>query len=263
MWKYIRAAFLLRIRRVPVNLIFVAAVIALGAVREWRPIWLFGGWLEAAYLFFLASSTRFQKWVDGQQLLAEQMDPELQRQRLLSQLAPNTRKRYDALAGKCENALDIARRNGAEEFSLQTLRDGLARLSWLYLKLLLGRQFLEMQNPSSAAGLDRQIDEISAELSKPTLSDALRKSKSETLRILRRRWELLSRRAQTIDEINADLARIEAEVDLAVENAALGSAAPHSTFSVTLATATLETDLFGASQPAVESVDRMYEKGGA
>ncbi|MDW8262804.1 MAG: hypothetical protein RMJ35_09795, partial [Phycisphaerales bacterium] len=88
-------------------------------------------------------------------------------------------------------------------------------------------------------------------------------SKEETLRILQRRMELLARRAQTIAEIEADLVRIEAEVDLALENATLGPQATCVTGSVKLATTMLESDLFGASQRDVDALDASYRSAAA
>lgn len=264
MWKYVRRAFLATARlplvgRVPFNLIFVAIVLAAGV--RWRAVWMFGAWMEAAYLLLLAGNPRFQKVVDAEELAAERSDPELQRRRLVTQLDPAPRARLQQLQSRCERAIDIARGHGQEEFALQSQRDGLDRLAWLYLKLLLARQLLDAQGKTtSAAALRAQGDQIEAELRSDGLVATVRQAKEETLRILRRRLELHERRGQAIAEIEADLDRIEAEVDLAVEHATLGPAGTRPAGEVRLATAMLESELFGDSQSTVEALDRVYEK---
>lgn len=267
MLRYLQRAFWATVRlpglgRVPFNVMYVAAVFALGFVRELRPIWIFGAALEMVYLYFLASNARFQKMVDAEDLAAEREDPALQRQRLTQQLAKPARDRLAGLERKCSSAIDIAHRNGAEPYATQSQKDGLDRLGWIYLKLLLARQMLNSHEQTTGETSVRiQLEKLQTELAYNQLPPTVRESKLETQRILERRLELLSRRTQTTSEIDADLARIEAEVDLAVENAALGPAAMGVGGSVKLATSMLESDLFGSSRNDVESVDQSF--GGA
>jgi hypothetical protein len=264
MWKYIRRAFLATVRlplvgRVPFNVIFVALVFAAGV--RWRAVWMFGAWLEAAYLLLLAGSPRFQKVVDAEELERQRSDPHLQRQRLIDQLDPPTRARLTQIQNKCDHAVNIARGHGQEEFALQSQRDGLDRLTWLYLKLLLAGQLLNAQGKTtSAVGLRAQCEQLESDLRSSGLAETVRQSKEETLRIIRRRLELHERRVQALAEIEADLDRIEAEVDLAVEHATLGPAGARPSGEVRLATAMLESELFGESQSTVEALDRVYEK---
>lgn len=263
MWKYLRRAFFATVRLpligpVPFNVILVAILFAAGL--RWRAVWIFGAWLEAAYLLLLAGNPRFQKVVDAEERQREQSDPHLQRQRLISRLNPATRARLARLEERCDQAIEIARGHGQEDFSLQSHRDGLDRLTWLYLKLLLARQLLEEQSQTaSAASLREQCEQIESELLRE-LPESVHQAKTETLRILRRRLELYERRRQASIEINADLDRIEAEVDLAVEHATLGPAGIRPTGEVRLATAMLESELFGESQATVEALDRVYER---
>jgi hypothetical protein len=49
-------------------------------------------------------------------------------------------------------------------------------------------------------------------------------------------------------------------VDLAVEHATLGPAGSRPAGEVRLATAMLESELFGDAQATVEALDRVYEK---
>ncbi len=267
MVRYLKRAFFATVKlpvfgRVPLNLFIVALAFAAGFNREWRAVWLFGAWVEFAYLWVLVTNKRFQNAVDAEVFASEQSDPDLQRRRLISQLTPDARARLETLARKSLAAVEAARRGGTEEYELQSQRDGLDRMSWFYLKLLLARQLLMTQEPNAAGSqLRRQISELEQQLVARGGSEAVRQSKQETLRILNRRLELLQRRGQALEEIDADLARIEAQADLAVENAALGPQSMSLAGNITLASAMLETDLFGASQSAVDSLDRTFGPG--
>lgn len=265
MLRYIKRAFFATARlplvgRVPFNLLFVAVIFAAGFNREWRPIWLFGAWVELAYLWVLATNSRFQKAVDAEELAREQTDPEAQRRRLMKQLAPDLARRLGLLQQRCDRAIETARQAGIEEFALQSQRDGLERLSWLYLKLLLARQMLTAQDAGSTQQtLQTQMERLRADIAASSASESVLQSKQETLRILERRSELLARRGQALEEIDADLARIDAQADLAVENASLGTEAPHFGPTITMTTAMMESDLFGAARQTVESLDQRYQ----
>ncbi len=265
MLRYLKRAFFATARlplvgRAPFNVLFVALIFAAGFNREWRSIWLFGAWIELAYLWVLATNKRFQNAVDAEALAQEQTDPQAQRRRLVKQLAPEAMRRLDQLQSQCNQAIDTARRSGTEDYALQSQRDGLDRLSWFYLKLLLARQMLTTQEPNAAAAeMRRQMSQLEKDVASTTGSPSVRESKAETLRILRRRFELLQRRGEALEQIDADLARIEAEAALAVDNASLGPQSEHFGGTITLATAMLETDLFGASQLTVDALDQRYQ----
>lgn len=267
MWKYVRRAFFATVRvpligRVPVNAILVA--LALVAGFRYRAVWLFAAWAEAAYLLLLASHPRFQKVVDAEELAAAAADPALQRRRLLEQLTPGARERQASLERRCERALELSRQHGVEEFALQPTTDALRRLAWLHLKLLLARQALNLPEKQPLPdALRAQVRELERELGDPSLPPSVREARQETLRILHRRIELLDRRALAMQQVEADLDRIEAEVDLAVEHATLGPGAANAAApvgAVRLTTALLESELFGEQQTTVEALDRLYEK---
>lgn len=267
MWKYVRRAFFATVPiplvgRVPLNAIFVAAAAAAGL--RYRAVWVFAAWLEAAYLLLLSSNARFQKVVDAEELAAAAADPELQRRRLAEQLTPGARERQASLERRCDRAVELARQNGVEEFVLQSNVDALRRLSWLHLKLLLARQALNLPEKQALPdALRAQAAELDRELADPSLPESVREAKRETRRILERRIELLDRRGLAMQQVEADLDRIEAEVDLAVEHATLGPGAANAAApagEVRLTTALLESELFGDQQNTVEALDRLYEK---
>ncbi len=89
------------------------------------------------------------------------------------------------------------------------------------LRLLVVQQRLTEQAASEPANLDQRITGLEHELADAALGATPRGSKAATLELLLRRRDNRTRRGQSTAEIEADLARIEAQVDLAAENAAL------------------------------------------
>jgi hypothetical protein len=88
---------------------------------------------------------------------------------------------------------------------------------------------------------------------------ALRQSQSATLEILRQRLRNLERSEQTLKQIDSDLARIEAQVDLAFESATLQGGGEMLAANLELASETLKEGLdFGDWEKAVASVDQAY-----
>jgi hypothetical protein len=77
------------------------------------------------------------------------------------------------------------------------------------------------ENEADGNRLQADIVAIGRELGDPALSAAARESKTATLALLKRRAENVARRRQTLEEIASDLARIEAQVALVLENTTL------------------------------------------
>ena len=63
MFKYLKAAFLVRRGGVPINVLALAALIGLGFLHP--AFWIAGALLEGSFLFGLANTERFQKLTDG------------------------------------------------------------------------------------------------------------------------------------------------------------------------------------------------------
>ena len=151
------------------------------------------------------------------------------------QLVPPAQRRLADLEAKAARAVDLARKQGAEDYILDANHDALQKLSWLYLKLLLGRQYLSSQESQATEQvLLGSITSLQKELAGDDLAPTLRESKAETLKILQKRHENLERREQTLAEIDSDLTRIEAQIDLAVENATMSGQAQAVSSNITL-----------------------------
>jgi hypothetical protein len=125
-WRYIREAFWARpeiagLGKVPVNVIFLAG---LGA--------------EVAYLYACFTNDRFRRWVDARNLVAEKTSAEQQRLDLVNALVPPRREKLQKLQKRCDRILELYRQNQTDSVIVETNQHSLERMTWYYLKLLLG-----------------------------------------------------------------------------------------------------------------------------
>lgn len=270
MWRYLRAAFLARIAipglgGVPVNLLAVGAFAALGLVHP--GFWVVGAACEAAFLLGLSTNDRFRRAVDASlRPTATSLvpaDAEAQRRALVAQLNPPARARMAALSARCARAVELARPHDPDGLLLDANRDAFDRLQYLYLRLLLASQVMQAQDAEvTGSQLRRQIDQLRAELDAPAGSEAARRSKAATLQIVERRLELWQRRGQALAEVEADLERIDAQVELAIENASLSGRPAGIAGTLTLASDLMTPGLFGESESTVAALDRAYHIDG-
>ena len=244
--------------RLPVNALAVLGLMILGLGHP--AFWLLGAGLETAYLATLASHPRFQRLVDAQRRSQTAAQAEAGRQELIAKLDAQARKRLAVVEEKRERILQLARESGAGAFELESQRDALDRMTWIYLKLLVGRHHLEAsQVHASEADLKRKTAELERNLATAGDSTSLRESQAATLKILQQRLSNLGRFEQTLKQVDSDLARIEAQVDLALENAGLLGSGASVTANLELAGQILDDELyFGDSAPAVLALDEAY-----
>lgn len=107
---------------------------------------------------------------------------------------------------------------------VETNRAALDQLSLFHLKLLGAEQSLDdLRASTKEETLRKEIAQVRRELGYEKITPTLRTSKQATLNPLEKRLANLERRGQSLAEIEGDLERIEAQVELARENAAMGS----------------------------------------
>lgn len=225
MWRYIQAAFFARpaipgLGHVPLNVVGLTALAILGFVNP--GFWFLAAGLEAGYLWLLISSARFRAAVDAADRPTPAMVAAAERELVLIQrLGSNARKALARIDAGCARILELQQNAHAEAFVLEANRDALSRLRWTYLKLLVAEANLqsgEWDEPEAAIrdrilALEREIG------SAPT--EAVRESKQATRDILVRRLANRGERSRSLAEIAADRARIEAQLELARENASI------------------------------------------
>ena len=261
MLDYLKAAFWagLDVRglgRLPVNVLATVGFAILGFGHP--AFWLLGAGLETGFLALLATNPRFQRAIDAQRRSLVSGDAERGRKELGESLPQAAQRRLAAVEEKCAGALAAAREAHAGDFELASRRDAFDRLTWIYLKLLVGRRQLEATQASANRGdLERRIADLERETA--TASGTLRQSQSATLDLLRQRLHNLERCQQALKEVDSDLARIEAQVDLALESAGVQGGGAATAANLELATEILGEGLdYGDLGSRIAALDQAY-----
>jgi uncharacterized protein YlaN (UPF0358 family) len=261
MLQALKAAFWLRVPVVglgamPLNLVALACFGVLGFGNH--GFWPLGIGLETIYLTTLATHPRFQRYARGAAALRQAGDVESRWQPLIAQLQPDSRGAVDVLAEQCRRVEALWRAQDTSALLEQNLR-ALRDLQWLYLKLLIARQHVTgARVESDAAKVRADLSGLERELSNAALSPAARESKQATLAILRKRAEHVDHRQQTVQEIASDLTRIEAQVQLVLDNATLGERPTEIATSLDVASAVLDAGSFGSSASEIAQIDAAY-----
>jgi len=261
-WHYIKSAFLVRVDvpglgPLPLNALLASAFAILGFV--YPALWLLGLAFETVVIAGLAFNPRFQNYVQAQQLQVSSDGDQAKRQELINLLDPEAQNRRILIASKCDRVLGVLRSQQAEEYVIDSSRDALKSLRWVYLKLLVARHhLLAPADNDTEATLERKIAAIDHDLADQGEPDSLRQSKAATQAILKKRLANIRRREQTLEEIDSDLTRIEAQVDLILENATMQSKPQTISTDIELASDLLGAGVFGEDESAISALDRKY-----
>ena len=227
LFDYLRAAFSARPfgMFVAPNWVGVASVALLGLVNP--GFWVLGAGLELGYLALLSTNRRFQRTVDAIDLSGSERDWQKKIGGLLSALGDGDRRRYDALATRCRGILGGQAQ--IEDAALEAQSAGLGRLMWMYLRLLVARHAIERVLNDAGRGepLDRRLRELEGEVAAPGVSDELRRSLTSQLDILRQRLAQQSDAKEKLRFLDAELVRIQEQVELIREQAALSTDPEH------------------------------------
>lgn len=227
MWRYVKEAFWARVAvplvgGLPVNALAVTGFGVLGVAEH--ALWLVGLGLETAYLYAVATNPRFQRVINARELERSRQSSEQSRHDLLAQVSPEGRARLERLESKLANIATLYRTNGSDNLLLDSSMEALQKLSVLHGRLLVAERNLQTASSQvDEAALQRQEAALARELAAggASLSASLRESKQATLELTQKRVANARRRAESLAEIASDLARIEAQVDLAQEDAGL------------------------------------------
>lgn len=260
MFRYLKAAFFVKLRAaglgaVPVNVVAAVCFAILGFGNP--GFWLLGLGLEAAFLTALATNRRFQSWVDAMRLTTQRDLAATKKEALLKLISPDDKKRLSALEEKCVRTLEVYRTSQLEPVLLDNNTAALERICYLYLKILVSRRYLTNLAGKDGERLLRQkIEEMRKSLEGGNIPDSLRASKNATLRILEQRVSNLQRREESLDEMESDLTRIEAQVDIALENASMRGK-PHTiSADVDLNSQLFDGSLYMDAGPIIMEMDR-------
>lgn len=223
---YVSAAFNAR----PIGM-FVApnwvGLAAFGLLGLANPgFWVLGGGLELGYLLTLATNRRFQQTVSSKPLSAARDEWNQRIERVLGRLEPADRRTYDALAERCASIIELQRHGATDPpDGLEAQADGLGRLSWMFLRLLLTRRTIAsvLGGTHADADLQRKIASLERQQTQSGLSEELGRSINGQLEILRQRMQQRTDGDRKLAFIEAELERIQQQVELIREQAALST----------------------------------------
>jgi hypothetical protein len=263
-WRYLKSAFFVGVDvpalgRLPVNALAAAGFFILGFGHP--SFWFLGLAAEAVVLPSLAFNRRFQNVVDAEDRQAASGDSQAKRAALVQLLPSEDKRRLLGLERKCDKVIEVYRNAQAEDFLIDTNRDALENLKWVYLKLMIARyHLLTAGTDDTPEALAKKIAALQKDLGNSQETQALRQSKSATLDILKRRLGNVQRREDSLQEVESDLTRVESQVDLILDNAAMQGKPQTISTDIELASDLVGGGMFGESESAVADLDRDYSQ---
>ncbi len=210
---------------VPPNWIGIAAFGLLGFVNP--GLWIVGAGLEAAYLYALITNTRFRRFVASRGDVDARRVWEERRDELVEQLERDDRARYEELAHRCAAIVEQQTVVAGAAAGVAAQGEGLARLLWIYLRLLHTRRAVQRLLLESYATenegqrMAERLASLERRISEEQMSDQLRNSLVGQADILRQRLEKRQEATQKLDFLDAELTRLQEQVELVREQAAL------------------------------------------
>ncbi len=227
-WDYVKRAFFVKphikgLGEVPVNVLAVGGIAVLGLANP--GFWLLGASVEVAYLYLVSHDERFRKWVQAMERAEHSGDQVARKEAMLEGLTDKRQMRYRDLERRCRDMLGAARKTGGSLGFEQPLHEGLNRMLWVFLRLLVSSQVLEAhlrQNSREVldkeiAGYERHYEEVREDPAKERIA----KSLASTLELTRKQRENLEKAYENAQFIQAELLRIEQQVKLMIQEATL------------------------------------------
>lgn len=223
---YVTAAFNAR----PLGM-FVApnwvGLAAFGLLGVMNPgFWVLGAGLELGYLLTLATNGRFQRAVASRPLAAAHAEWNARIDRLKGRLDGRDRERFSTLAQRCASIIDLQTHGGVETpQGIESQADSLGRLSWMFLRLLVARSMIltVLGEGEDDETLARRLGTLRRQAADERAPADLRRSFSGQIDILQQRIDQRAEAEKKLAFIDAELARIEEQVELIREQAALST----------------------------------------
>ncbi len=229
LWDYVREAFNARPigMFIPPNWAGIGVFGLLGLVNP--GFWVIGLGLELGYLAVLSHNSRFQRFVAASRQWDARQRWQDKVNELLKQLGPEGQQRYRALEARCRAILEQQEHLGVVSTGLDAQGEGLGRLMWVYLRLLLTRQAIDRIVREStlaheeAGQIEERVAALQSRLKDEKIGDELRKSLSGQVEILQQRLEKRREARDKLAYLDAELTRIQEQVELVREQAVLST----------------------------------------
>lgn len=223
-WDYVKGAFnaspnVKGLGGVPVNYLYLLGV---GVAALVNPGFLFiGAGLEIAYLVTVSHDPRFRKWMEAIHNAAESGDHMAKKHAMLGGLSAERQQRYATLERTCSEIFRV----GQSTTPAAAVAEGVNKLLWVFLKLLVSAEMLEQhltKNPRRK--LENEIEmyqkEFNAVKDDPA-RERVARSLEGTIEISKKRLENLHQAITHGEFIRAELLRIEQQAALMVQEAIL------------------------------------------
>lgn len=224
---YLKAAFNARPfgMFVAPNWIMLAAFGLLGLTNP--GFWLIGAGVELAYLVGLSTNRRFQRAVDARTTAGQDRAWQQRVDRLVASLPNTDQARYVALVARCRAILEQIGQQDPGGSSVAVQGEHLGRLTWVYLRMLVARRAMSrvLKEPTlgETAELDARLDRLRRQLAEPGIGEDLRRSLESQVAILEQRVAQRREGREKLDYIEAEIMRIQEQVELLREQAALST----------------------------------------
>ena len=208
------------------NWIGLAAVGLLGVVNP--GFWVIGAGLELAYLLTLSTNGRFQRLIDARQSVGAQSESLARKGDLLNQLPNEDKQRFAEFEHRAQSILALQRQTSATTLAgLEEQHAGLNRLAWMYLRLLSARRVIE-HVLEDADVVDRQDLEakrtlLQKQAKDETIDAEIRRSLASQIEILTQRIDRRAEAERKLGFLDAEIERLEQQVELIREQAALST----------------------------------------
>jgi hypothetical protein len=210
-------------------------------------VWVLGAGLELGYLSLLATNARFQRLVGGAASAGAAQFSGQKVQQSLASLSPNDKERYRLLELGCQSILQLQFHGAADAPGYRMQAEALGRLTWMYLRLLVTRQSIQnvllapaaprpgeprrntppplptMAPDGESRLLQGRLADLKARLSDQTLTEDLRRSLTSQADLIQQRLDRRATAANKLAYIDAELTRIEQQVELIREQAVLST----------------------------------------
>jgi hypothetical protein len=227
-WDTVRNAFNARPigMFIPPNWIGIGIFGILGTLNP--GFWVIGLGLELGYLSILTTNHRFQRFVAAGQQLKTQQHWQTKADVLVQQLSKEDQLRYRNLDLRCRTLLEQQLHLQTPSTGLDAQGEGLGKLLWVYLRLLTTRQAIIRIIQGSAGSADEttaletRLAALQTQLNEP-LTEDLKKSFSGQVEILQQRLEKRREAKQKLEFLDAELMRIQEQVELVREQAVLSA----------------------------------------
>jgi hypothetical protein len=226
-WSYIKAAFNARPfgMFIAPNWIGLAAIGLLGLTNP--GFWLVGAGVELAYLLGLATNPRFQRAISARVSAGTAQEWKARLDGMVGRLSDTDQARYVAFQARCRAILEQFSQQDPSGSAVDVQSENLSKLVWVYLRLLIARRAMSRVLKEPTLGetqeLETRLAELKHRLGDTALPEDLRRSLTSQAEILEQRVTQRREGREKLDFLEAEILRIQEQVELLREQAALST----------------------------------------